>query len=313
MKVAFISHSDCKLHENSSMHPEAPARLSAIEDRLIASGLEMWLQHYTAKKITAEKLAYIHSQNYINKVFQIDKEIQQQYTRVFLDGGDTGMNEYSLDAALYAAGSTIQAVDLIMNKTVDKAFCNTRPPGHHAEPDHAMGFCIFNNIALGAAYALEHYNLSRIAIIDFDVHHGNGTESAFAGNDKVLFISTFQHPFYPMRGIPPQADNIINIPLPSGTHGEHFRKAMEEQAFPKIAEFKPEMLFVSAGFDGHRSDDLAQWLLTEADYAWIGERIAKLAKVYCEERVIAVLEGGYNLEALAISAYEFLAALALEE
>lgn len=305
MNIAFISHPACKLHEIIEHHPEAPKRLDAILDRLIASGLDIWLKHFEAPKATQEQLGYAHDPAYIEYIFT-----HAPHEGSYPLDPDTAMNPYSLDAALYAAGSVILAIDLVIEGKVQQAFCSIRPPGHHALKNQAMGFCIFNNIAIGAKYAIQNFNIQRVAIIDFDVHHGNGTENIITGEKNILFCSAFQHPFYPGSGYNSSGENIINIPLPAGIHGEILKQHVTEECFPKIREFKPELILVSAGFDGHREDTLAHWLLTEEDYGWLGKNIRALADEVCSSKVIAVLEGGYNLSALGRSVDKFISGLA---
>jgi acetoin utilization deacetylase AcuC-like enzyme len=214
---------------------------------------------------------------------------------------DTAMNPFSLRAALRAAGAVVYAVDLVLGGTTKTAFCSVRPPGHHAERERAMGFCFFNNVAVGAAHALEHHGLKRVCIADFDVHHGNGTEDIFRGDPRVLMVSTFQHPFYPYSGAEGGSPNMVNIPLPAYSGGERFRNAVSEHWVPAIDAFRPELLLISAGFDAHRDDDMASMSLIESDYAWVTNTLLDLATKYCDGRVVSVLEGGYELHALGRS------------
>jgi acetoin utilization deacetylase AcuC-like enzyme len=215
---------------------------------------------------------------------------------------DTIMTPYTLEAALRAAGSTILATDLVMTGRVENAFCNVRPPGHHATRDASMGFCIFNNIAVAAAHALAQYNLERVAIIDFDVHHGNGTEDIFKDDNRVMLCSTFQHPFYPYSGADSSNAHIINVPLPARTDGQVFREAVMSHWLPELTQFKPQMIFISAGFDAHREDDMANFGLVEADYIWVTQQIKSVAAKHAQRRIVSVLEGGYALHALGRSA-----------
>jgi acetoin utilization deacetylase AcuC-like enzyme len=296
MTVAFISHKDCERHEMGARHPERPARLVAINDRLRTVGLDELLRHDEAPAVTREQLARVHDEDYIDWIYaQAPKQ-----GVVWLDP-DTGMNEYSLSAALRAAGAVVKAVDLVMAGEAEAVFCSVRPCGHHAERRRAMGFCIFNNIAVGAAHALAAHGLKRIAIVDFDVHHGNGTEDIFREEPRALFCSSFQHPFYPGTGADTVSRHIINIPLPAGTGGDGFREAVEERWLGALDAAKPQLLMISAGFDAHAEDDMAMLQLVEADYAWITDKLKAIADRHAEGRIVSALEGGYNLSALGRS------------
>jgi acetoin utilization deacetylase AcuC-like enzyme len=287
-----------------SWHPECPDRINAIQDRLIASGLEAALRHYDAPLATREQLCRVHDVGYVDMICQR----APTHGLVHLDP-DTAMNPYTLTAALRAAGAAVYATDLIMSGEVTCVFCNVRPPGHHAERDRAMGFCIFNNVAVGAAHALEHYGLSRVAIVDFDVHHGNGTEDIFRDDPRVLFCSTFQHPFYPFSGADTRSPHIINVPLPAYTDGRTLRVMIEEHWIPALDHFAPELVFFSAGFDAHREDDMAGLEWTEQDYAWVTRQVKAIADRYAQGRIVSVLEGGYALYALGRSVVAHLKAL----
>jgi acetoin utilization deacetylase AcuC-like enzyme len=278
-------------------HPEQPARLGAVQDQLISSGLDAVLKHEEAPRATREQLCRVHASDYVDLIFRI----APAQDRVMLDP-DTSMNPHSLAAALHAAGAAVLGVDLVMSGSSSAAFCNVRPPGHHAEHDRAMGFCIFNNVAVGAAHALEAHGLERVAIVDFDVHHGNGTEDIFRGNKNVLFCSTFQHPYYPGCGADTSSDHIVNVPLAAGTDGAGFREAVESRWLPKLEAFEPELVLVSAGFDAHAEDDLAGLRLVEEDYTWVTGEIKKIAEAHAGGRIVSSLEGGYNLSALGRSA-----------
>ncbi|MCX7184952.1 MAG: histone deacetylase family protein [Nitrosospira sp.] len=296
MHTAFISHPDCLLHEMGSYHPECPARLNAIEDQLIASGLMNMLEQYAAPLATRAQLERVHTPVYIDS---LDARAPTSGI-VYLDP-DTAMNPHSLKAAYRAAGAVVLATDLVINRKAANAFCSIRPPGHHAEHDLAMGFCLFNNIAVGVAHAIQAHALERIAVVDFDVHHGNGTEDIFRNNPQVLMVSTFQHPFYPYSGVAGRSARMVNIPLAAGSNGEKFRSAVNEYWLPALEAFKPQMLFISAGFDAHRDDDLAALNLLETDYAWVTERIKEIADKHAKGRIVSVLEGGYELHALGRS------------
>jgi len=223
---------------------------------------------------------------------------------------DTAMNAHSYRAALHAAGAAILGADLVLGEKVANAFCSVRPPGHHAEHARAMGFCFFNNVAVGAAHALEAHGLERVAIVDFDVHHGNGTEDIFRDDPRVMMVSTFQHPFYPYSGVTGRSERMVNIPLPAYTSGSAFREVVESQWLPALQVFRPQAIFISAGFDAHRDDDMAALALVEDDYVWVTRQIKDVAAQHAEGRIISCLEGGYNLGALARSVTMHIKALA---
>ena len=294
--VAYITHPVFLQHEMGSHHPESPARLHAIGDQLIAAGIDPFLLHRDALPATRQQIERVHDPLYVEEIF----EASPQEGLVWIDG-DTAMNPHSLEAALLAAGANIQAVDMVMAGEARRAFCSVRPPGHHAERDHAMGFCIFNNVAVGAAHAITVHGLERVAIVDFDVHHGNGTEEIFSGDSRVLLCSAFQHPFYPGSGAGDTAPNIVNCPLPAMTDGADFRATLRAHWLPALEAFEPQLILVSAGFDGHIEDDMAQMRLREPDYEWVTLEICVLADRYADGRVVSTLEGGYNLSALGRS------------
>ena len=297
MQTAYISHPLCLKHDMGAHHPECPARIHAIEDQLIASGLFGYLQHHDAPEVTREQLLRVHDGDYLDDIAS-----KAPKAGILNLDGDTTMNPYTYPAALRAAGAVVMAVDIVMAQQVENAFCNIRPPGHHAERAQAMGFCIFNNVAVGAAHALAAHGLSRVAIADFDVHHGNGTEDIFRIDPRVMLCSTFQHPFYPYCGADSSNDHIINVPLKAGTSGVEFRTAVTEQWLPALERFQPEFIFISAGFDAHRDDDMGSMRLVEADYAWVTEELKRVAAKYAQSRIVSVLEGGYELHALGRSA-----------
>jgi acetoin utilization deacetylase AcuC-like enzyme len=297
MQTAYITHSLCLKHDMGSLHPECPARINAIEDQLIASGLFGYLQHHEAPEVTREQLLRVHDAAYLDSI----AAAAPQQGRVELDG-DTSMNPFTYPAALRAAGAVVMAVDMVMARQVENAFCNIRPPGHHAERAQAMGFCIFNNVAVGAAHALAEYGLKRVAIADFDVHHGNGTEHIFHDDPRVMLCSTFQHPFYPYGGADSGNEHIINVPLAAGAGSEQFREAVTQKWLSALEAFKPELLLISAGFDAHRDDDMSMLRLLDSDYAWVTEQLKQIAGKYSQHRIVSVLEGGYELHALGRSA-----------
>jgi acetoin utilization deacetylase AcuC-like enzyme len=286
-------------------HPECPARLQAIEDQLIASRIDTLIEREEAPLASEEDLARVHTQAHIDFV----KETAPSVGRAEIDP-DTLMSPGSYHAALRAAGAAVAATDAVIAGTYDNAFCSVRPPGHHAEPARAMGFCFFNNIAIAARHALEVHGLERVAIIDFDVHHGNGTEAAFSGDPRVLMCSFFQHPFYPYSGADNHAANMVNLPMPARTKGMAVREAVDMMWLPRLDEFKPQMIFVSAGFDAHREDDLGNMGLVEDDYAWLTQQIRAVAKRHAKGRIVSSLEGGYNLSALGRSVVAHVRALA---
>ncbi len=296
MHTAYINHPDCLKHDMGPLHPECPGRLQAIDDQLIASGLLHYLRHYDAPLATFEQLARVHAPQYIESV----RAASPAEGLAYLDP-DTAMNPHTLNAALRAAGAVVLATDLVIERKAENAFCAIRPPGHHAESARAMGFCIFNNVAVGVAHAMAQHGLQRVAIVDFDVHHGNGTEEIFHDDPRVMLCSTFQHPFYPHCGADSGNDHIVNVPLPAGTDGEAFRTAVTERWLPALERFRPEMVFVSAGFDAHWEDDMAMFKLKEADYAWVTQQIKNVAERFSHGRIVSALEGGYELHALGRS------------
>lgn len=298
MTVYFITHPSCTLHTTPSAHPECPERLPAIEDQLMASGIDAVLHHREAPAATWTQLLRVHTSEYLETLQSASPGTGHW---VALDQGDTLMGEFTLEAAYRAAGAAVMAVDLVMARHHTRAFCCVRPPGHHAGANYSMGFCIFNNIAVAAAHALAEYGLTRVAIIDFDVHHGNGTEDIFRDEERILFCSTFQHPFYPHLGTEPTRANIVNLPLPRDTDGAALRAAIEHRCLPALEAFRPELVMISAGFDGHLLDDMGQFRLVEADYAWLTGALVDIAERHAHGRIVSVLEGGYDLPALARS------------
>jgi acetoin utilization deacetylase AcuC-like enzyme len=280
-------------------HPECPERLDAISDRLIASGLDGHVRHYVAPAATREQIARVHGARYIDEV-----EAASPETGLHFIDPDTALNPHSLRAARHAAGAVVKAVDLAMSGECATAFCAVRPPGHHAERSRAMGFCLFNNVAIGARHACEVHGLERVAIVDFDVHHGNGTEEIFTGDPRVLMVSTFQYPLYPYSGLDNPSPLMVNIPLSPGSGGAEFRAAVTDHWLPAMEEYRPQLILISAGFDAHREDPLANLKLTEADYAWVTREVLAVARKHAQGRVVSSLEGGYGLSALGRSVAE---------
>ena len=304
MTTGYITHPDFLKHEMGSHHPECPERIQAINDQMIRSGMDRFLHHLDAPLASEDQLELVHSPDHIAFV----KEQAPQSGYSMLDG-DTIMNPHTWQAALRAAGAAIAGVDAVMKGEVENVFCAVRPPGHHAEPTRSMGFCLFDNVAIAARYAMETYGIERVAIIDFDVHHGNGTEAAFFNDPQVLMCSIFQHPFYPYSGLDP-ADNMVNVPLPAATRGDVVRAVVEEKWLPALHNFEPQLIIISAGFDAHREDDLGQLGLVEDDYVWITKRLKEIARDYANNRIVSCLEGGYNLSALGRSVVAHVKALA---
>ena len=286
-------------------HPEQPARLSAIHDQLISSGIGPYLAHYEAPLATDEQLSRVHPLEYVRAI----RDSAPEEGTVHLDP-DTAMNRYTLGAALRAAGAGVMATDLVVTNEATTAFCPVRPPGHHACRSRAMGFCIFNNVAVAARHALEAHGLERVAIVDFDVHHGNGTEDIFENDEHVVMASIFQHPFYPYSGTDNPAPNMYNVPLAAGSGSREFRAAVTKTWLPALEEFRPEMVFFSAGFDAHTEDDMAMLRFTDGDYGWVTEQVKAIADRYAQGRIVSLLEGGYALSALGRSVVQHVRVLA---
>lgn len=307
MTIRIYRGKHCTKHDVGAEHPESPDRLFAIDDQLLASGLEMVCEHADATPVAQAYLTLAHDPCYIKSVFEMAKQFVPEHASkdspnkpILWIAEDTGLMKYSLDAALESVGAGCNAVDWVMQGDDRQGFCLTRPPGHHATYDSAMGFCLFNNIAIAARYALQNYALSRVAIIDFDVHHGNGTEHIIAGDQRIMMCSSFQHPFYPHSGSPVSASNILSVPLEAGATGSVFREKVTHW-FDALKNFKPELIFISAGFDGHAEDPMAHLRLTEDDYFWVSQHIRRIADECCHGRVVSTLEGGYDLSALGRS------------
>ena len=296
MATAYITHPDCLLHESGDLHPESASRLRAINDQLVAARLMDLLRYYEAPAVSREQLCRVHPATYLERLATRSPE----EGLVMLDP-DTFIGPHSLQAAYRAAGAVVKAVDLVAAGEMQNAFCAIRPPGHHAERERAMGFCLFNNVAVGAAHALEHHGIERVAILDFDVHHGNGTEKIFRNDERVLLCSTFQHPFYPFTDLDDSPFNIVHAPLRGGSKGEDLKRAIHEQWLPALDVFRPQFVLVSAGFDGHVEDEMSDLVLVDADYAALTEQIMAVAAHHAEGRIVSALEGGYALDALGRS------------
>lgn len=305
METLYITHPSGWLHEMGPHHPECPQRLGAVSDQLLASGLMPCLREMQAGPASEEALAAVHDPAYIARL----REMTPSEGYVRLDQ-DTQINPYTFHAARHAAGAGIAAVDAVMRSQESHvAFCAVRPPGHHALPDQAMGFCFFNNIAVAARHALDAYGLQRIAIIDFDVHHGNGTEAMFAGDERVLMCGFYQQALFPHRGEVPQAANMCNVPLPPCSGGEAVRELVETQWLPRLDAHQPQLLLISAGFDAHREDDMGGMKLTEADFTWLTRVLVGVADKYAQGRIVSMLEGGYELSSLGRSVVAHVRAL----
>ncbi len=305
MSTALISHPDTLLHVMDGSHPESPARITTIHNALKTAGIDRQLKQLEAPAATDQQLMRVHSKTYVEQI----RRLSPKAGLVRLDA-DTAMGPMSLSAALHASGANILATDLVMSGKVQNAFCCIRPPGHHAHKDRAAGFCIFNHVAVGVAHAIEQHKVERVAVIDFDVHHGDGTEDIFKDDPRVMLCSTFQHPFYPGTGANSRTDHMINVPLKAGTDGQGFRQAVTAEFAPALERFKPQFIFISAGFDAHADDPLAQLGLLREDYVWVTEFIMDIAARHAGGRIVSSLEGGYHLPALAESAIAHIRTLA---
>jgi acetoin utilization deacetylase AcuC-like enzyme len=288
-----------------SFHPECPDRLAAINDRLIAAGLDLYLSFYDAPLATEEQIVRAHAKEYLVEL--IDSAPEQGIRHL---DPDTAMSPNTMKAALRSAGAGVLATDLVLKGEIENAFCAVRPPGHHAERAKAMGFCFLNNVAIAARHALEAHGLQRVAVIDFDVHHGNGTENIFRDDPRVLMVSIFQHPFYPYSGTETPSANMVNVPVPAGTRGDAFRQIVSDVWLPALREYRPEMLFVSAGFDAHYEDDMGSCGLVESDYVWVTDQLKGLAAECGHRRIVSILEGGYSLSAVGRSVVAHIKSLA---
>jgi acetoin utilization deacetylase AcuC-like enzyme len=309
MATGYYSHPDCRRHDMGRGHPECPERLSAIDDHLRATGLDIALDHRDAPLVDLHTLELAHDARYVAYLKHFMEQVAASGEARAIDV-DTVVGPHTWMAMQRAAGAAVAATDAVIDGYLDNAFCAVRPPGHHATRNRAMGFCFVNNVAVAARHALDVRGLRRVAIVDFDVHHGNGTEDIFAGDERVLMVSFFQHPFYPFCGTESPADNMVNLPVPAYTKGMEIRELVEALWVPRLEAFKPEMIFISAGFDAHREDELGQMGLVEADYEWLTQRVLDVAARHARGRVVSCLEGGYELGALARSVATHLRVLA---
>lgn len=304
LPTGYFTHKACWQHEMGRGHPECPQRLDAIEDRLSASGLNAALQRREPNPASLTDIELAHDRMYVAGLRGLSDNLRDEVAA----GGprhaqvdpDTSINEYSWDAILRAAGAALDATDAVIAGELANAFCAVRPPGHHATRNQAMGFCFVNNVAVAAKYALQRHGLKRVAIIDFDVHHGNGTEDIVAGDQRILMCSFYQHPFYPAWDHQ-TADNLVNLPVAAHTRGMDIRELIDMMWLPRLEAHKPEMVFISAGFDGHREDDMGQLGLVEQDYIWITERLMDVARRHAKGRIVSCLEGGYDFGSLGRS------------
>jgi len=309
MSTAFYAPTACRGHDMGPGHPECPQRLDAIHDLLRATGLDLALDHRDAPEATPAALERAHAAGYVQQIRELMRQSAETGQPHAVDP-DTSVCPATAAAALQGAGAAVAATDAVIDGSAENAFCAVRPPGHHATRDQAMGFCFFNNVAVAARHALDVRGLQRVAVIDFDVHHGNGTEDIVAGDERILMCSFFQHPLYPYSGAVPKGTNMVNVPVAPYTRGPAVRELIEQQWMPALEAFRPQMLFISAGFDAHREDELGQMGLVEADYAWITRRLMEVAAAHAQGRIVSCLEGGYHLGALARSVAAHLRELA---
>jgi acetoin utilization deacetylase AcuC-like enzyme len=300
MATGYFTHSACRRHDMGEGHPECPQRLSAIDDHLLAQGLDALLLHSEPPEATVDQLDKAHDRNYVLGLIDRLQQLQASGEQRYCDP-DTLAMPHTLQAALRAAGAAVAATDAVITGQMDNAFCAIRPPGHHATRHETMGFCFFNNVAVGVRHALDVHRLERVAVVDFDVHHGNGTEDILCDDERVLMVSFFQHPLFPYTGTHPLGRNMVNVPLMPRSDGAFARAAVTDKWLPALEAFRPEMIFISAGFDAHRDDELGGMRLLEADYEWITRQVVEVADRWAKGRIVSCLEGGYNLQALARS------------
>jgi acetoin utilization deacetylase AcuC-like enzyme len=304
-KTGYFTHRDCWRHDMGAGHPECPQRLDVIEDRLLLSGVGDALERGDVPLATLAQITRAHTVAHLEHLESLSQRLVADAPAGGPDHAqldpDTVLMRHTVLAARRAAGAAVAATDAVMSGALENAFCAVRPPGHHAGREQAMGFCFLNNVAIAARHALEVHGLERVAVVDFDVHHGNGTEDILAGDERVLMVGIFQHPFYPHTGTDHPASNMLNLPVPAYTKGMDVRELIETMWMPRLEAFRPQMVFISAGFDAHRDDDLGQLRLNEQDFAWNTERVRGVAQRHAGGRIVSMLEGGYNLDALATS------------
>jgi acetoin utilization deacetylase AcuC-like enzyme len=307
MSTAIFSHPECARHDMGEWHPESPARLQAIEDQLILARIDGLIERRTAPLAELPAILRNHTPGALALVRDNTPTVEGE---TYPLDGDTLLCSHSYQAALRAAGAALAATDAVIAGSIGNAFCAIRPPGHHARPSEPMGFCLFNNVAIAARHALDGHGLERVAIIDFDVHHGNGTAESFHDDPRVLMASFYQHPLYPYAEPEPCTPTSINIPVPARTRGDVVRQLVTDRWLPALHAFKPQMIFISAGFDAHREDDIGGMALVEDDYAWMTSQIMDVARQHSGGRIVSCLEGGYNLSALGRSVVAHVKALA---
>lgn len=296
-RTAYITHADFRLHDMGRPHPDSPERLAAIQNHLHASGIMEQLATHDAIEATPEQILRVHTRAYYDELLA-----HAPASGLYHLDPDTAMNPHTPRCMRLAAGSGVLAVDRILAGEIDNAFCAVRPPGHHAGRENAMGFCFLNNVAIACAHALDAHGLERVAIVDFDVHHGNGTEDIFQNDARVLMTGFFQHPLFPYSGIGKAAPNMRNIPVAAGLRSDAFRTLVTERMLPALRAHRPQMLFISAGFGAHYEDDIGSCALVDADYAWLTEQLLAVCRDCGHQRIVSILEGGYALSALARSA-----------
>ncbi len=297
MSTLIYTHQDCFKHEPGSSHPESPQRLKVVLETLRAPEFEE-LSWRDAPMGTRMQAMLVHDQDFVDAI----ADAAPDSGRVALDGGDTVMSAGSWNAVMRCIGAACAGVDAVMAGEADNVFCATRPCGHHAEPDRAMGFCIFNQAAIAAVHAVQKHGLERVAVVDFDVHHGNGTQAAFYARPELFYASSHQSPLYPGTGSRTEtgvAHNIVNVPLPPGCGSVMFRERIEAEMLPKLRAFRPDFIIISAGFDAHKLDPLAGMSLEDDDFRWVTEKLMEIADEECAGRIVSILEGGYSGEGLA--------------
>ena len=306
-KTGYFTHRDCWKHEMGPGHPECPERLDAIEDRLLVTGVGDALERYEAPEASLADIELAHGRMHIAALRGLSDRLNEE----LMAGGpsyaqidtDTSINAHTWKASLRAAGAALAATDAVMAGEVENAFCSVRPPGHHACRDKAMGFCFFNNVAVGIRHALDVHGLERVALIDFDVHHGNGSADILAGDDRVLMCSLFEKGLYPLTGDEhPEGRNMLHVGMDTRTGSSEFRTLVDEVWMPALEAFRPQLVYISAGFDAHREDDMGNLGLVDADYEWVTQRLLDLARKHAQGRIISCLEGGYVMNPLARSA-----------